>query len=206
MLPALENFVTFGAETLLQTKAYLEAMADMIRVIFKDVKVGGVDRICGCKLAEMLMLTLRGHADEYVPEFMQLAMNTLTNNEGKVKSLKVHLMETIINAIYYNPTLALQVSESGGWTNKFFSMWFSSIDSFTRVHDKKLSIAAISSLLTLKEQDIPTSVQPGWPRLIQGIVRLFQTLPAALKSKLGDFYLSLPDDLSLLTFRRSRRG
>jgi len=30
-------------------------------------------------------------------------MRTLTNSEVKVKSYKIHLMEMVINAIYYNP-------------------------------------------------------------------------------------------------------
>jgi hypothetical protein len=159
-------------------------MIDMVRTIFKDDKVGGVDRICGCKLAEIIMLNMRGHVDDYVPEFLSLAMQVLTNDEPKVKSLRIHLMEVIINSIYYNPALALHVLEANGWTNKFFSLWFSSIDNFSRVHDKKLCISAICALLTLNAQSVPVSVQQGWPRLLQGVVRLFQTLPAALKSKL----------------------
>ena len=63
--------------------------------------------------------------------------------------------------------LTLHVLESKQWTNKFFSMWFASIDSFSRVHDKKLSIAAIVALLTLNADQVPTSVQQGWPRLLQ---------------------------------------
>tara|TARA_R110002060_G_scaffold25256_9_gene34494 strand:+ start:1706 stop:1933 length:228 start_codon:yes stop_codon:yes gene_type:complete len=63
--------------------------------------------------------------------------------------------------------LALHILETNGWTNKFFSLWFSNIDSFTRVHDKKLSIAAIVALLTLNADQVPTSVQQGWPRLLQ---------------------------------------
>ncbi|KAF2244258.1 ARM repeat-containing protein [Trematosphaeria pertusa] len=183
MLPALENFVNYGTQTLISNRPYLEAIVDMVRTIFKDDKVGGVDRICGCKLAEIIMLNMRGHVDEYVPEFISLTMQVLTNDEPKVKSLRIHLMEVVINAIYYNPVLALHVLETNGWTNKFFSLWFSSIDSFTRVHDKKLCISAICSLLTLKGQDVPVSVQQGWPRLLQGIVRLFQTLPAAMKNR-----------------------
>ena len=183
MLPALENFVNYGWKTLMESPAYLDAVVDMVRTIFKDDKVGGVDRICGCKLAEILMLNLRTGMDNYVPEFIQLAMGILTNDELKVKSYRIHLMEMVINAIYYNPRLGLTVLEANGWTNKFFSMWFSSIDSFTRVHDKKLSIGAITSLLTLRGDEVPTSVQQGWPRLLQGIVRLFQTLPAAMKNR-----------------------
>ena len=182
MLPALDNFINYGSQTMLENRSYLEGIVSMIDDIFRDEKVGGVDRICGCKLAEALMLNLRGHLDEFLPRFIELSMTTLTNQESKVKAYRIHLMEIVINAIYYNPTLALQVLETRGWTNKFFSLWFSNIDNFSRVHDKKLSISAIVALLTLRVDEVPTSVQQGWPRLLQGIVRLFQTLPAAIKS------------------------
>jgi hypothetical protein len=36
-------------------------------------------------------------------------MRTLTNSEAKVKSYKIHLMEMVINAIYYNPVSFNQV-------------------------------------------------------------------------------------------------
>ncbi|EHK99074.1 putative importin [Glarea lozoyensis 74030] len=183
MLPALDNFVQYGRQHLIDTPAYLAAMFSMVQDMFTDEKVGGVDRICACKLAEGIMLSLKGHADQQVVEFIGMAMRILTSSEVQVKSYKIHLMEMVINAIYYNPVLALHVLESNQWTNKFFSLWFSNIDSFARVHDKKLSIAAIVSLLTLNADQVPVSVQTGWPRLLQGIVRLFQTLPAAQKKR-----------------------
>lgn len=183
MLPALDNFVTYGSATMVQNPAYVEALFGMVSDIFHDEKVGGMDRICGCKLAEAIMVNLRGNVDQYVPKFLELAMVIILNHEPKVKSYRIHLLEMVINAIYYNPVIALRVLESKGWTNRFFSSWFSSIESFTRVHDKKLSIVAISSLLTLNANEVPTSVQQGWPRLLQGVVRLFQTLPAAMKSE-----------------------
>ena len=184
MLPALDNFVSFGSETMIQNPPYVEALVGMVSDIFHDEKVGGMDRICGCKLAEAIMLNLRGHCDQHIPLFIGLAMRVISSAELKVKAYRIHLMEMVINAIYYNPIIALQVLESNGWTNKFFSSWFSNIESFTRLHDKKLSIVAISALLTLEGKDVPTSVQQGWPRLLQGVVRLFQTLPAAEKSEL----------------------
>ncbi|MCJ1365361.1 hypothetical protein MMC16_004482 [Acarospora aff. strigata] len=194
MLPALDNFVAYGAETMVQRPHYIEAVVGMVQDIFHDEKVGAVERICGCKLAEAIMLNLRGHVDQHVPKFVEIAMTVLNNSDFKVKSYRIHLMETVINAIYYNPLLALGVLESNGWTNKFFSTWFSNIENFTRVHDKKLSIAAISSLLTLRASDVPASVQQGWPRLLQGAVRLFQTLPAAIKHR---DEVTKEDDLAL---------
>jgi hypothetical protein len=183
MLPALENFVNYGGETLIHNKPHLEAVVDIVRTIFKvSTTGGGVERICGCKLSECIMLSMRGYVDQYIPEFISMAMIHLTSDEPKVKSYRTFLMEVVINAIYYNPRLAIHVLEGNGWTNKFFSLWFANIDSFSRVHDKKLSIAAINQLLTLGAQEVPVSVQQGWPRLLTGLVRLFQTLPAAIKS------------------------
>jgi hypothetical protein len=183
MLPALDNFVQYGAAHLMQTPSYMDAMFSMVQDMFTDEKVGGVDRICACKLAEGMMLNLRGHADQYAAAFVDMAMRVLTNNDVKVKSYRIHLMEMVINAVYYNPVLALHVLESKGWTNKFFSAWFSSIDNFSRVHDKTLSICAIVALLSLSADQVPASVQQGWPRLLQGATRLFQTLPAAQKNR-----------------------
>lgn len=187
MLPALDNYVTYGSEMMVQNPAYLRAVVSMVEDIFRDERVGGVDRICGCKLAETVMLNLRGYIDQYIPVFIELAMNVLDAGEARTKSYRIHLIEMVINAIYYNPLLSLQFLEAKGLTNKFFSAWFSNIDNFRRVHDKKLSIVAISSLLTLKAGEVPVSVQQGWPRLLQGVTRLFQTLPAAMKRTLFDF-------------------
>ena len=187
MLPALDNFVSYGQERLINHPPYLQAIAGMVRDIFNDTKVGGVDRICGCKLAEAIMLNLRGRQiDTYIPTFISLAMEVLTNAQQAktiVKTYKLHLVEMVINAIYYNPILALQVLESHNWTNKFFSTWFGSIDTFRRVHDKKLCIAAISALLTIRADQVPQSVQTGWPRLLTGATYLFRTLPQAVKAR-----------------------
>ncbi|KAL1955255.1 hypothetical protein VTO42DRAFT_8853 [Malbranchea cinnamomea] len=199
MLPALENYVNYGSAMLIQNPEYLAAIASMVEDIFTSQQSGGVDRICGCKLAETLMLNLRGHVDQYVPLFINLATPILVNEEPKTKSYRIHLIEMVINAIYYNPRLALQVLESNNWTNKFFSSWFSNIDAFTRVHDKKLSIVGITSLLTLRPEEVPASIQPGWPRLLQGITKLFQSLPQAIKmreeaTKESDFAYDEYDD------------
>ncbi|KAK4188938.1 nonsense-mediated mRNA decay protein 5 [Podospora australis] len=184
MLPALDNFVQFGAPQLVQKPEYVQALFSMVSDMFVDNKVGGgVDRICACKLAEAMMLSLRGHIDNCVHGFINIAMGVLNGAEVTIKSYKIHLMEMVINAIYYNPILSLHILESQGWTNKFFSLWFGSMQSFSRVHDKKLCIMAIISLLGIPAEQVPASVAVGWPRLLQGITVLFNTLPAAMKNR-----------------------
>lgn len=182
MLPALDNFIHFGAPQLIQNPDYIEAIIEMISIIFDDKNIGGVDKICGCKLAECCMLNLRGHIDEHVGEFIHHGANTLSNSVIKVKSLRVHMLEMIINALYYNAPLALSILEMNSMSNKFFTLWFQNLDNMTRVHDKKLSIVAITALLNIPPDQVPQGLQQSWPGLLHGLVKLYQTLPAALKS------------------------
>jgi len=183
MLPALDNFVQYGAPDLVQNPNYVQSLYDMVSDMFSGQKVGGIDRICACKLSEAMMLSLRGHIDVCVHGFINMAMGVLGSEQVQAKSYRIHLMEMVINAIYYNPILALQVLESINMTNKFFTLWFGSMDSFSRVHDKKLCIMAIVQLLAIQPDQIPASVSVGWPRLLHGITTLFKTLPAAMKNR-----------------------
>lgn len=182
MLPALDNFVQYGAPQLAQKPEYVQALYSMVADMFTDLVQGGMERICACKLSEAMMLSLRGQIDSSVEGFINIAMSVLASQDVKIKSYRIHLMEMVINAIYYNPMLTLQVLESNGWTNRFFSLWFGTMTTFTRVHDKKLCIVAISSLLSISPDQIPASISVGWPRLLQGVTELFRTLPNAQKS------------------------
>ena len=182
MLPALDNFVSYGHEMLKQQPEYMEAIFDIIQTIFTNDRLGAMDRFCGCKLAEAVLLNMRGHADKYLNHFIEIAMQCLLA-PCEIKSYRVHLMEMVINCIYYNPLATLQVLEHNGWTNKFFSLWFSNIENFNRVHDKKLSIVAIVALIQLPIEQVPISIQPGWPKLMSGAVSLFETLPLAMKNR-----------------------
>jgi len=182
MLPALDNYVSYGHEVLKQNPEYMEAVFDIIQTIFTNERLGAMDRICGCKLAEAVLLNMRGYADKYLNHFIEIAMQCLLA-ESEIKSYRIHLMEMVINCIYYNPAATLQVLERHGWTNKFFSLWFSNIENFNRVHDKKLSIVAIVALIQLPPDQVPPSIQPGWTKLMSGIASLFQTLPLAVKNR-----------------------
>ena len=185
MLPALDNIVQYGAPQLVQKPEYTQALYEMIAHMFtKDTQDSGLEKISACKLAEAMMLCLGGCIDQFVEGFVNMAMNILAAADVKIKMQKIHLMEMVINALHYNPHLTLQILETKGWTNRFFSLWFGSMGSFTRVHDKKLCIIAISSLLSINHDTVPESIKVGWPRLLQGVTELFRTLPAAQKSKL----------------------
>jgi importin-7 len=64
MLPALDNFVSFGRDVF-QTRAdYRLMILDIYNIAMTSDHLGENDRLNGSKLAEALLLNLRGHADD----------------------------------------------------------------------------------------------------------------------------------------------
>ncbi len=187
MLPPLDNYVSFGGDVFHQTPQYLAAIIDIIDTVFSAEPTNRLstnDRICACKLAESVLLNHKGYADQYILKFLDIAMTRLTkSNEINAKSYRIYLIEMVINCIYYNSQATLQCLESRQWTGPFLNIWFDNMDKLSRVHDKKLSIVAITSLLTFPENEIPESVKGGWPQLMHGLVSLYHTLPQAEKRR-----------------------
>jgi hypothetical protein len=79
--------------------------------------------------------------------------------------------------------LTLRLLEENQWTQGFFTLWFNTLDKFSRVHDKKLVIVALCALIELPLDHVPASLQAGWSQVLAGIVSVFKTLPKAIESK-----------------------
>lgn len=102
-------------------------------------------------------------------------------SQKKLKSaaLKVHLAEVIINALRYNPVLALSCMESLQFTQYFFQFWFKNLELFTRVHDKKLCILALCSILSLPQ--LPDILQNQMGLLFDGVLDMLKSYPEAVE-------------------------
>lgn len=104
-------------------------------------------------------------------------------DKTQTASLRLANLEVLINAVLYNPSAALHIMESSGKARTFFERWFAAIngdDLLPRVHDKKLSILALCSLLELAPAAVPQSLQSGWPGILGGILTIFKDLPKAI--------------------------
>ena len=92
-----------------------------------------------------------------------------------------------------------------GTARLFFDRWFAAInteDKLPRVHDKKLSLLALSKLLEVDGAMIPTSLQEGWYGIVAGALVIFKSLPQAISSAF--FWLFL-GGTGMLTGRQNAR-
>ena len=63
MLPALDNFLSYGKDMFISRPDYVEKILDIYVTAMTSDQLGEGDRCNGCKLIESMMLNLRGHVD-----------------------------------------------------------------------------------------------------------------------------------------------
>lgn len=107
---------------------------------------------------------------------------------AKTRSLRLANLNVLINAILYNAALSFQIIEGLGpnFSRLIFDAWFKSLSEeggLPRVHDMKLSIMAMCSLLELEENAIPPSLKDGWSSILGGALKIFEQLPDAIIRK-----------------------
>lgn len=64
MLPSLDNFVSYGSDVIMARPEYKQMLLDIYTTSMTNEQLGENDRINGCKIAESILLNLRGHVDE----------------------------------------------------------------------------------------------------------------------------------------------
>lgn len=64
MLPALDNFVSYGTDAFKSRPDYRDMVLDIFSTTMSSDQLGENDRVNGCKLAESILLNLRGHIDD----------------------------------------------------------------------------------------------------------------------------------------------
>ncbi|KAF8886227.1 armadillo-type protein [Gymnopilus junonius] len=186
MLPSLDNFLSYGTDVIKSRSDYKQMLVDIYTTSITNEHLGENDRVNGSKLAESLLLNLRGSMDEFLQPIVVTALNLLDNTE--TPSLRLANLEVLINAVLYNPGAALHLMEvhQAGMARTFFERWFVAINNekrLPRVHDKKLSLLALCSLMEMAPDAVPESLRDGWPGIVGGALKIFKALPKAIEDR-----------------------
>jgi site-specific recombinase len=107
-------------------------------------------------------------------------------DKAETTALQLANLEVLINAVLYNASAALHLIETSrpGMVRTFFDKWFAAINAenrLPRVHDKKLSIMALCSLLEMDPSTIPETLRDGWSGIVAGVLKIFKDLPSAVE-------------------------
>jgi importin-7 len=108
-------------------------------------------------------------------------------DDAETKAFELANLEVLINAVLYKPGAALALMDACRplGARAFFDRWFQAVHAergLPRVHDKTLSIVALSALLEMEPTAVPAGLRDGWLSIVGGVIRVFQGLPKAVAS------------------------
>ncbi|KAI9365982.1 armadillo-type protein [Zopfochytrium polystomum] len=179
MFSSFDTFIQYGKDVLIQDPTKLQQAFDVIRMILiQSDRVEDDDVPYGNSLAETLIIYLGQHALPFVPELIKLCMERLQGDPEEVSVIgRTMLLETIIHCLASFPNEALDILEAQNATTTFFSLWLQDADQFPRVHDIKLSILALSAILTSPTKPFLANHLGD---LVNALIQYFEKLPAAM--------------------------
>ncbi|CEQ41895.1 SPOSA6832_03660, partial [Sporobolomyces salmonicolor] len=203
----IDNCINYGADVLSTNTDYRRSFVEIFDMVMTSRALGAEDRVIACKLAEALLLRLRGQIDEVrrrasiavfplgscisfpqqaIPPVIERTFFFILSEDDDddytiTRSLLLHCVELVITAMSYNPSLTLAILDRHDWTQQFFAIWFKNLGKFTRVHDKKIILWAICSLFEwLNGVGAGSPLAGNANQLLLGALEVFSELPKAL--------------------------
>jgi len=94
MIPTLDNFLSYGSEMFKSRADYRNMIVDIYTTVLNSDSLGENDFINGSKLADSILLNLRGHVDD-VSTLIQTTMTAADSIRSTCKSSSTPLWPTL---------------------------------------------------------------------------------------------------------------
>ncbi|VVC86131.1 unnamed protein product [Leptidea sinapis] len=134
-----------------------------------------------------MVLQCSGKIDNCLPSFVELVLNRITRKVNTTE-LRTMLLQVLIAILYCNPhllfTILMQLQESvpnASITQHFIKQWIHDTDSLMGIHDRKLSVLGICTLLEMGPQR--PNLDEVLPKLLPSCLMLFDGLKRAYEAR-----------------------
>jgi len=193
ILIPLDNYISRGTERFLTCKNpdYMGSAYNLMQRVYA-MDTMEEDMIPAPRLMECILLSCKGHVDQYIEPFLMLTAGKLLDPKIEKKFFLDLLIQVVANALYYNPVLTIQILQKHGLIQQVFSKWFEMIwkatkkgrvQHFKRENDKKINIIGLASILHLPIGQLPPELSAGIGQLIMGTVKLCSDLKELREEK-----------------------
>lgn len=188
ILPTLDNFLSRDPETFMAPGSpYLDLLCSFAEKYFVDPKYPELDLLPLTRLYETLLLEHPGALDHIIEHLIRLTLGRIGMPRASVP-IKTVLLEIVLNCLYYNAALTLNVLEANGWTADTMKMIFDFILSgaFTRVCDKKTASLGIGAMLRVPANELPPYVREKMLEIVATWMQLTQQAEDQRIAELGE--------------------
>lgn len=189
MMPAIHNYVTVDPKAFLSNPSYCSAIYDMCKTVMES-DPGEDAESHAAKILEVIILQFKdGGIDSVIHPFVELVLTRLTK-EVKTNELRTMCLQVVIAAMLYNYDLLIQVlmklqppGSQQSLFDHFVKQWVDDVYAFQGLHDRKMCVLGLISLLTLPPNKRPPIVESLGNQLLPSAILLFDGLKVAYQAK-----------------------
>ncbi|VDO04808.1 unnamed protein product [Rodentolepis nana] len=191
MAPALHNYIEMDPKGFLESQERVKMFTNMcIKELQKleedeDSDSGATH---AAKLLEVLIINYRGQLDSYIPEFIECAINTIRITSST--DLRVRCLLIIIASIITSSSLVLPILCSHMWPEtqtpileKVLKLWLDSIHKFHGVHDQRVCVLGLCTLLNLSPDQRPPIIDAGSSQFLPNVLHVLNALKESYATK-----------------------
>ncbi|PWN26503.1 ARM repeat-containing protein [Jaminaea rosea] len=184
MLSTFDNLVSYGTDVFKSNENYRKLLLGIYEKAMKSDQLGLGDHLSACRLADVVLLLLKGSIDEYVPMIVSTVLPLLDESkaQGATANLRKWACIVILDALVYDAGLTLRCLESSGATQHFFTLALGQVvPKLVKVHEKKVVALALMSVLGLDEGQAPQAIKAGETQLLTSLLDNLAGIPEAIK-------------------------
>ncbi|OIR57794.1 MAG: nonsense-mediated mRNA decay protein 5 [Amphiamblys sp. WSBS2006] len=175
-----DNYLSYGIDTVVQNEQLGAVFFGLIQTYCTHSAATEDEIMYGCNMMESFMMRARNQIDDIVPAFVEIGVRLLERPDTPHSHQVLHV-EVLLNAILYSPAIAFGQIDALSLRGALVEKWKRLGPSFTRVHDKKLAILAICTVLA---SEVAVSLShPHLKDLADILAETHKTLPAALEKR-----------------------
>lgn len=182
MASPLHNYITVAPEVFLATPKNMEIVYMMCKKVLTDDDVGEDAQSYAAKLLEVAILQFPGYIDQWIAPFAEATLARLTR-KVKTSELRVMCLQVVVATLYYNPNFLptildkLHLPDSHEpVTVQFFAQWLDDANCFLGLHDRKMFVLGLCSILGMHSSLRPKGLCDCAPKIIPSLLLIFAGL------------------------------
>lgn len=188
MMSCLHNFITVDPRAFLEKRERVDALFDMCKFelhypYIEDVHINVI------KIIEVFLLQYRQEVQAYMPSFIGLVVERY-EKETRTDDLQLMCLSALVAAFYIDPQMLFTTLNNmqPHYPNKqlishFLNDWLDSINLFCGVHDRKVCLLGLSTLLTMDIVKTYPDIAEKGQTMVMSMLKLFQSLKESYKLK-----------------------
>ena len=156
LMPVLHNYVTVDTNAFLADARRLDVVVKMIKQVLSANVDDDEAESHAAKLLEIIILQCHHKIDHVLPSFLQIVFERMSR-EITGAELRSMCLLVIIAAFWCNTDIVLQTLDQASLSQNngrsilfdFLQKWFADMDSFFGLHDRKVCVLGLCTLLQL---------------------------------------------------------